>query len=175
MTWADLAVVAALVVLWTVISGPAERVGITAPMVFTAGGLAFGGDKTFDITLSAITIRLTAEITLVLILFSDAARLRLTSLRHDVGLPDALARYRTPADCRLGRPRSLTSFFGGLGTWFAVLAAACLAPTDAGLGAGIVTNPRCRAESGVPLNVESGLNDGIIAPLVSLGRRGTGR
>jgi hypothetical protein len=60
VTWADLAIVAAIVVLWAVISGPAERAGITAPMVFTAGGLVFGGDKAFDITLSASTIRLTA-------------------------------------------------------------------------------------------------------------------
>ena len=85
MTWADLAIVATLVVLWTVVSGPAERLGLTAPMVFTFGGLAFGADQTFHITLSATTIKTTAEITLVLILFSDSARLRLTSLRHDVG------------------------------------------------------------------------------------------
>jgi NhaP-type Na+/H+ or K+/H+ antiporter len=167
VTWADLAVVAAIVVLWAVISGPAERAGVTAPMVFTVGGLAFGGDHTFDITLSATSIRLTAEITLVLILFSDAARLRLTSLRHDVGLPTRLLGIGLPLTVVLGAVFAHL-FFGGLATWFAVLAAACLAPTDAGLGAGIVTNASVPSRVRRALNVESGLNDGIIAPLVSL-------
>ena len=58
--------------------------------------------------------------------------------------------------------------FGAVGTWFAVLAAACLAPTDAGLGAGIVTNKLVPSRIRRTLNVESGLNDGIVAPLVSL-------
>ena len=68
MTWADLAIVATLVVLWTVVSGQAERIGITAPMVFTLGGLAFGAETAFAISLSR-DHRITAEITLVLILF----------------------------------------------------------------------------------------------------------
>jgi sodium/hydrogen antiporter len=167
VTWADLAVVAALVVLWTAVSGRAEGVGITAPMVFTVGGLAVGADRAFDITLSATTIRVTAEITLVLILFSDAARLRLTSLRHDVGIPARLLGVGLPLTVALG---ALVAHlvFGGLGTWLAVLVAACLAPTDAGLGAGIVTDPSVPSRIRRALNVESGLNDGIVAPLVSL-------
>ncbi len=167
MTWSDLAIVAGIVVLWAVISAPAERVGITAPIMFTAGGLAFGGDHAFQITLSASSIRLTAEITLVLILFSDAARLRLTSLRHDVGLPARLLGIGLPLTVVLGALFAQV-VFGGIGIWFAVLAAACLAPTDAGLGSGIVTNPSVPSRVRRALTVESGLNDGIVAPLVSL-------
>jgi NhaP-type Na+/H+ or K+/H+ antiporter len=167
MTWADLALVAALVVIWTVVSGPAERLGLTAPMVFTLGGLAFGADQAFHIALSASTIRTTAEITLVLILFSDSARLRLTSLRHDVGLSARLLGIGLPVTVILGA-LAVRLVFGSLGVWFAVLAAACLAPTDAGLGAGIVTNQLVPSRIRRTLNVESGLNDGIVAPLVSL-------
>ena len=167
MTWADLAIVAGLVVLWTVVSGQAERIGITAPMVFTLGGLAFGAETAFAISLSASTIRITAEITLVLILFSDSARLRLTSLRHDVGLPARLLGIGLPLTVVFGA-LAAGLVFGGLGIWFAVLAAACLAPTDAGLGSGIVTNRLVPSRIRRTLNVESGLNDGIVAPLVSL-------
>ena len=167
MTWADLGVVAGLVVLWTVVSGPAERFGVTSPMVFTLGGLALGADQTFHISLSATTIRTTAEITLVLILFSDSARLRLTSLRHDMGVPARLLGIGLPLTVVLGA-LAAQLVFSGLGVWFAVLAAACLAPTDAGLGAGIVTNPLVPSRIRRTLNVESGLNDGIVAPLVSL-------
>jgi sodium/hydrogen antiporter len=167
VTWADLAVVAALVLLWTVVSGRAERVGITAPMVFVVGGLAFGGDQAFHITVSAATIRVTAEITLVLILFSDAARLRMTSLRRDVGLPGRLLGIGLPVTVAFGAMFAHL-LFGTLSTWLAILAAACLAPTDAGLGAGIVTSTSVPSRIRRALNVESGLNDGIVAPLVSL-------
>jgi sodium/hydrogen antiporter len=167
VTWADLAVVAALVVLWTVVSGPAERLGLTAPMVFTFGGLAFGADQTFHITLTATAIKTAAEITLVLVLFSDSARLRLTSLRRDVGLSARLLGIGLPLTIVLGA-LAARLVFGSVGVWFAVLAAACLAPTDAGLGAGIVTNPLVPSRIRRTLNVESGLNDGIVAPLVSL-------
>ena len=167
MSWGDLAVVAALIVLWTAISGRAERIGITAPMVFALGGLALGGEHALRISLSASTIKVTAEITLVLILFSDAARLRLTSLRHDMGLPVRLLGIGLPLTIVLGALLAGT-LFSGFKAWSAVLAAACLAPTDAGLGAGIVTNTSVPSRVRRALNVESGLNDGIVAPLVSI-------
>lgn len=167
MTWSDLAIIAALVLLWTVVSGRAERIGVTAPMVFAVGGLAFGGDEAFRITVSAVPIRVTAEITLVLILFSDAARLRLISLRQDVGLPARLLGIGLPCTVVLGALFA-HFFFGELGLWSVVLVAACLAPTDAGLGAGIVTDTSVPSRIRRTLNVESGLNDGIVAPLVSL-------
>lgn len=167
MSWGDLAVVAALIVVWAVISGRAEKVGITAPMVFAVGGLALGGEHALHISLSASTIKITAEITLVLILFSDAARLRLTSLRHDMGLPVRLLGIGLPLTVALGAIFA-AGLFRGLGTWLAILVAACLAPTDAGLGAGIVTNSAVPSRVRRALNVESGLNDGIVAPLVSV-------
>ena len=79
MTWADLAVVATLVVLWTVVSGPAERMGITSPMVFTLGGLALGADQTFHISLSATTIRTTV---------AQVTRGQLVSIAGAVNAPD---------------------------------------------------------------------------------------
>lgn len=167
MSWGDLAVVAALIVLWTVISGRAEQIGITAPMVFAIGGLALGGEHALHISLSASTIKGTAEITLVLILFSDAARLRLTSLRHDMALPVRLLGIGLPLTIVMGAIFAAI-VFKGLGAWSALLVAACLAPTDAGLGAGIITNSALPSRVRRALNVESGLNDGIVAPLVSI-------
>ena len=167
MSWGDLAVVAALIVLWTAISGRAEQVGLTAPMVFAIGGLALGGEHALRISLSASSIKLTAEITLVLILFTDAARLRLTSLRHDMGISARLLGIGLPLTIVLGALFA-AGFFSVFGGWSALLVAACLAPTDAGLGAGIVTNTAVPSRVRRALNVESGLNDGIVAPLVSV-------
>ena len=47
-----------------------------------------------------------------------------------------------------------------------LLLAAALAPTDAGLGAATVLNPVVPVRVRRVLNVESGLNDGLITPVV---------
>jgi NhaP-type Na+/H+ or K+/H+ antiporter len=54
----------------------------------------------------------------------------------------------------------------GLPVMVALLLAASLAPTDAGLGAATVLNPVVPVRIRRVLNVESGLNDGLITPLV---------
>jgi NhaP-type Na+/H+ or K+/H+ antiporter len=56
----------------------------------------------------------------------------------------------------------------GEGLAFAALIAAILAPTDAALGLPIFTNPLVPVRIRRALNVESGLNDGIATPFVSL-------
>ena len=48
----------------------------------------------------------------------------------------------------------------------ALLLAAALAPTDAGLGAPTVLNPVVPTRVRRALNVESGLNDGLATPVV---------
>jgi NhaP-type Na+/H+ or K+/H+ antiporter len=58
--------------------------------------------------------------------------------------------------------------FPGEGLGFALLLAAILAPTDAALGLPIFNNPRVPVRIRRTLNVESGFNDGIAAPLVAL-------
>jgi NhaP-type Na+/H+ or K+/H+ antiporter len=168
MTWADLAVVGALVVGWAAVSKWAGRIGVTAPMLFVAAGVALGGERVLHVTLSSSTMKVCAELTLVMVLFADAARVRLPSLRQDVGLPLRLLGIGMPLTVGLG---ALLDHwvFGSFGVWMAVLVAACLAPTDAGLGAGIVTDQSVPSRVRRALNVESGLNDGLVAPLVALG------
>ncbi len=48
----------------------------------------------------------------------------------------------------------------------AILLAALVAPTDAALGAQVVNSPRVPLRIRQALNVESGLNDGLVTPLV---------
>ncbi|MGP0030301.1 MAG: cation:proton antiporter [Acidimicrobiales bacterium] len=167
MSWGDIAVVAALIVLWSAFSGQAERAGITAPLLFTVAGLVLGGEHALHVTLTAATLEVSAALTLVLILFTDAARLQLPSLRHDVGLTTRLLAVGLPLTILAGALASRL-VVGPLGLWMTVLLAACLAPTDAGLGAGIVTDRSVPSRVRRVLNVESGLNDGIVAPLVTL-------
>jgi NhaP-type Na+/H+ or K+/H+ antiporter len=52
--------------------------------------------------------------------------------------------------------------------WTALLVGAALAPTDAALGAPVMTNPAIPERIRRVINVESGLNDGIATPVVML-------
>ena len=54
----------------------------------------------------------------------------------------------------------------GFGAWPALLVGAALAPTDAALGASVMTDPAVPLRIRRVLNVESGLNDGIVTPIV---------
>ena len=56
--------------------------------------------------------------------------------------------------------------FTSLGIWEAALIGAILTSTDAALGQAVVSNPRVPQRIRQALNVESGLNDGIVLPLV---------
>ena len=56
--------------------------------------------------------------------------------------------------------------FPQLGVWLALLVAAALAPTDAALGLPVVTNRAVPSSVRRLITVESGLNDGIVTPIV---------
>jgi len=56
--------------------------------------------------------------------------------------------------------------FGGLIIWEAIILGVVLAPTDAGLGQEVVTNPKIPVRIRQALNIESGLNDGLAMPVL---------
>src|SRR5206468_9701428 len=73
----------------------------------------------------------------------------------------------------LGLPLTLLAGWGlalwllpALGVWLALLVGAALAPTDAALGVPVVTNQVVPSRVRRLITVESGLNDGIVTPVV---------
>ncbi len=87
MTVADLAIIAALVFAWGTLSARLESFDMTAPIVFTAAGvlLTHGLLAPLGITPSREVVKVLAEVTLALVLFSDASRVGLHQLRADMG------------------------------------------------------------------------------------------
>ena len=110
-------------------------------------------------------VKALAEITLVLVLFSDASRVGLRDLKADAGLYARLLGVGLPLTIGLGVLLAL-ALFPGMSIWLALLVGAALAPTDAALGAGMMVNPAVPARIRRLVNVESGLNDGIATPFV---------
>ncbi len=173
MSVADLAIVAALVFGWGTLSARLERFDVTAPITFVIAGflLTHGPLLSLGIEPSNELIKELAEFTLVLVLFCDASRVGLHELRADAGLYLRLLGVALPLTIGLGTLLAL-ALVGGGNIWLALLVGAALAPTDAALGAGVMTNPAIPAGIRRLINVESGLNDGIATPFVSVALAG---
>lgn len=136
---------------------------LTPPIVFVALGLAVS--EILDLDLGENLVHTLAELTLVLVLFTDASRIDLKLLRRQHDLPVRLLALGMPLTVVAGTLAAVW-LFPGLTFWEAALLAAVLAPTDAALGQAVVSSPKVPVRIRQALNVESGLNDGIALPLV---------
>src|ERR1700689_183415 len=167
MSASDLALVAAVVFAWGMLSARLERFDVTAPITFVLAGvlLTHGPLAPLGFSPSHETVKVLAEITLVLVLFSDASRVGLRDRHADMGLGLRLLGIGLPLTMGLGALLAV-ALFHGMGIWLALLVGAALAPTDAALGAGMMVNPAVPARIRRLLNIESGLNDGIATPVV---------
>ena len=160
---------AASILFFGAVSRRAERSPITAPMAFLALGLLVGkwGLDWIPLETDSKLIDLLGEFALILVLFTDASRIDLSSLREAASLPTRLLGLGLPLAIGAGALAAL-GLFPEFGVWEALLLAAILAPTDAALGQAVVSSPLVPQRIRQTLNVESGLNDGMALPVVLL-------
>ena len=165
----DLAIVGAFVVAFALISARLSKTFISAPMVFVGFGLLVGPEvlDIVGLSLQKGFVHVLAEITLVVVLYSDAARIDLGVLRRNVGMPLRLLGLSLPLTIAIG---TLVGYliFDEIGIWGVAILAAILAPTDAALGQAVVSDKRIPVRIRQALNVESGLNDGIAVPFLTV-------
>ena len=148
-------------------SGRLQATVVTQAMVFVALGLLVGNRVLDLVEVDAANqfVRLLAEATLALVLFTDAARVKLGTLRRESALPARLLGVGLPLTIVAGTLAGL-ALFPQLDLWTAAALATILAPTDAALGLPVVSNRRLPSRIRQGLNVESGLNDGVCVPLL---------
>ncbi|HKO33408.1 MAG TPA: cation:proton antiporter, partial [Candidatus Limnocylindria bacterium] len=159
-----LALILAAVFVWAVVSGRARV--ISAPIFFVAVGLLLAeGVKLLHLASDPHLVKLLAEVTLVWVLFADASRVQIATLRHDAARYLRLLGIGLPLTVALGTLLAIVLL--DLSPWYALLLGAALAPTDAALGAAVMTDQRVPASIRQTLNVESGLNDGLATPIVT--------
>ena len=108
-----------------------------------------------------------AELTLVVVLFIDASKIRLPLLIRQYRLPLRLLAIGLPLTVLLGAVAAKI-IVPELLIWEAALLGAILVPTDAALGQAVVSSKNIPERIRQSLNIESGLNDGIVLPLVML-------
>lgn len=163
----QLAVLALIILGFAAVSGRIEGTSLTPAMCFTAAGLLVGVDALGIVEVSATgeAVKLLAEATLTVVLFSDASRIELDVLKEELGIPARLLGIGLILTICAGFLIALP-VLSDLAWSEALVLAVVLAPTDAALGQAVVTYRPLPSSVRQSLNVESGLNDGICVPLL---------
>jgi NhaP-type Na+/H+ or K+/H+ antiporter len=163
------ATLATVFAVYGLIASRLERSLITAPIFFVAAGFVLCPSVTGALSpnLDNETTLVITELTLGVLLFADAATVRLRDVEGDLRLPVRLLFVGLPLTIVLGTLAAKV-LVPEAGWAAAALIATILAPTDAALGLAVVVNPAVPARIRRALNVESGLNDGIATPVVTL-------
>lgn len=163
----NLAILAVFTFLYSITSGGFDRTPFSGAIIFSLFGLSAGplGIDILHFNIAGEGARMLPEITLALILFSDAANANLAVLRKSFKIPQRLLLIGLPLTILLG---ALFGWlvFPDLGLFEIAILATLLAPTDAALGAAVVSDQRVPAPVREGLNIESGLNDGICVPVL---------
>ncbi len=142
------AVIALSLIAFGVISRRVEGTPVTPAIIFVGIGLVLGTQALdlLDAPPTGESVRLLAEATLTVVLFADASRIDLRTLRREYAVPARLLGIGLPLTIGFGALLA-TALFGALSVPEALVLAVLLAPTDAALGQAVVTEPRRRLGS----------------------------
>ncbi len=163
----DLAIIAIVVYLYCLVSARLRSSPISGALVFLVLGVLLGPSVLGWLSINATSenLKVIAELTLAMILFTDAANANLPVLRRNTRLPVRLLALGLPLTILLGVVVGAV-LFPDLQLVEVAILSVVLAPTDAALGQPVVSNPLVPAAIREDLSVESGLNDGICVPLL---------
>ena len=169
MIYRNIALFSGFLLFYGLFAGRFEKRWVNGPLMFMMAGLLMG-PAVFDlleIQVNGEGMRLMAELTLALVLFTDASKADFKVLRSYNWIPIRLLLIGLPLCLLFGWLFGLW-LFDGMPWLEAAILATMLAPTDAALGKAVTSNTGVPAPVREGLNVESGLNDGICVPVLLL-------
>ena len=163
---AGLALIGIVIVVSALLSGLIDRTGLPQVAVFIAIGAALGpaGLGVFNMTLDSPVLRVVATLSLTLVLFTDAVSLNTTQVRRHSGLAFRM----------LGPGTILCAALTAVAAWWllkvpaasAAILGAALASTDPVLLRGLLRRRDLPEAARQALQLESGLNDVVLLPIV---------
>lgn len=153
---------AGAILVVTVLSGKLDRVWLTEPLVTVVLGLLAGTFIVGPINMESPLILTVLELTLALVLFSDASRISLSRLREGYSWPLRMLVIGLPVVMALGA--LVAGWYLELPLGVALLLGVILAPTDAALAEPVLESDLVPPRVRQAINVESGLNDGLALP-----------
>ncbi|MFH8728857.1 cation:proton antiporter domain-containing protein [Streptomyces termitum] len=138
---------------------------VSSALVFTGCGVLLGPAVLGVVGTGGGAAPITAllEAALTLVLFTDAMTVRRRDLTRGGFLPRRLLGIGLLLSIAAGWLLAVP-LFPGLTVWELALVGVILAPTDAALGKTAISDPRVPPLVRQGLNVESGLNDGMVLP-----------
>jgi len=163
---AGLAIIGIVIIVSALLSGLVDRSGLPQVAVFIFIGAALGpaGFGVFDMNLESPVLRIVSTLSLTLVLFTDAVTLNIKEVRQRAGLA---FRMLGPGSIVCA---ALTAFMAwwllGIAPASAAILGAALASTDPVLLRGLLRRRDISAEARHALQLESGLNDVVLLPIV---------
>jgi len=163
---AGLALIGIVIVVSALLSGLIDRSGLPQVAVFICIGAALGpaGLNLFNTTLESPVLRVVATLSLTLVLFTDAVGLNMSEVRRNAGLAFRM----------LGPGTIVCAALTAVAAWWllkvppasAAILGAALASTDPVLLRGLLRRRDLPATAKQALQLESGLNDVVLLPIV---------
>lgn len=165
----ELAIVAVVILGYSVVAARLDGLSISAPIVLVAAGMLLGpaGFGAIETPATSVPVEVLAELTLAILLFTDASTIGLREAGRIAWLPGRLLGIGLPLTILAGALVAWLTF-PALGLGFALLLASILAPTDAALSLPLLLDRAIPVRVRRAINIESGLNDGIVTPFVTL-------
>jgi NhaP-type Na+/H+ or K+/H+ antiporter len=163
---AGLALIGIVIIVSALLSGLVDRSGLPQVAVFIFIGAALGpaGLGVFNMTLASPVLRVVATLSLTLVLFTDAVTLNTKEVRRNAGLAFRMLGPGTIV-CA-----ALTAFAAwwllGIAPASAAILGAALASTDPVLLRGLLRRRDISPTARQALQLESGLNDVVLLPIV---------
>ena len=161
----QLAAIVACIGGYALVAAALDRRSVGPAVVFVSIGLVLSGAHIIEVDPHAEAVSLFAELTLALVLFTDASFVRIGALRQDAAMVGRLLAIGLPLTIALGTLVAALAW-PGFPLAMALLMGSSLAPTDAALGQPVISDTAVPIRVRRMLNVESGLNDGIATPFV---------
>ncbi|MEA1982357.1 MAG: cation:proton antiporter [Campylobacterota bacterium] len=160
-------IIALIVLVYGFFSKKLEQLNISGPMFFLLIGILLSplGLNLIHIALDSDILKMVAEIALILVLFTDSSQLSLKKFKTEWKISARLLLIGLPITIVFSTYLA-TLMFPNEPLLYLLLMALILAPTDAALGKAVVTDRLVPEEIRSSINVESGLNDGIVFPLL---------
>ncbi|MEV6793358.1 cation:proton antiporter [Streptomyces sp. NPDC051320] len=163
------AVIAGILFVWTLLSHRLSRWSITAPIAMMAAGIALthGSDPPLRFDLDTGAFEHMVEVILALLLFVDAIEVPGGILGREKSIVLRLLGGALPLTLCAAFLTAL-AFFPDQPGWILAVLATVVVPLDLAPTAGVVRDRRIPARLREVLNVEGGLNDGVISPVFLL-------
>jgi NhaP-type Na+/H+ or K+/H+ antiporter len=172
---AGLALIGIVIIVSALLSGVVDKSGLPHVAVFIFIGAALGpaGIGVFNMTLDSPVLRVVATLSLTLVLFTDAVTLNIKEVKRHAGLAFRMLGPGTIVCAALTAVAAWLLL--GIGPAFAAILGAALASTDPVLLRGLLRRRDISPTARQALQLESGLNDVVLLPIVVLAIALTGQ